>query len=340
MTDITNQPYGKTPPAVRRALKVLLAVVAGIALLFAAKRAGDFFILKTIRSSLPPAPPRVTMQSDENRGDYRIQKFTFEGSPGETVPVMAVIPAEPGRRYPAIIFIYGIGMEMDLRKEAKEFNEVAETVTRTGFALFVAEQYGRGERRNKRRKGLEKLLAILDVRRRIVLTVQETRRLVDVLTERPDIDPERVYFWGASLGAMIGCSAMAYDPRVKAAVFAVAAGDFQRMVADSPYLRKRYFFSWMKAVAPLAAEILRPFDPILHIGRIAPRPLLFINTTQDEILPRSSVEALHNAAGQPKEIRWYDSTHDRPPREMLEEAVLDSLIWLQEQDKRVKGQKR
>lgn len=309
-------------------LKVLLVVVAGIALLFAAKRAGDFFILQTIRSPLPPASPKVILQSVENRGDYRVQKFTFEGLSGETIPVLAVIPAESGRRYPAIIFLYGIGMKMGFNTEIKE---VAEAVTHAGFALFVAEQYNRGVRRSKKRKGLEEFLA---VRRRTKLTIQETRRLVDVLTERPDIDPERIYIWGASFGAMAGCTAMAYDPRVKAAVFTVAAGDFQRIVADSPYMQKKSFFSWEKAVAPLGAEILRPFDPILHIGRIAPRPLLFQNTIQDELLPRSSVEALYNASGQPKDIRWYDSPHDRPLRKVLEEAVRDGLVWLQEQDRR------
>ncbi|MFC1454275.1 alpha/beta hydrolase family protein [Verrucomicrobiota bacterium] len=335
MTDITNQSCAKTLPAVRRALKVLLVVVAGIVLLFAAKRAGDFFIMQTIRSPLPSAPLRVILQPAENHGYYRVQKFTFEGLPGETVPVMAVIPSETGRRYPAIIFLYGIGMKMGFNTEIKE---VADAVTRAGFALFVAEQYNRGERRNKqKRKGLD---AFLVVRRRIKLTIQETRRLVDVLTERPDVDPERIYIWGASFGAMTGCTAMAYDPRVKAAVFTVAAGDFQRIVADSPHFQKQRFFSWEKAVAPLAAEILRPFDPIRHIGRIAPRPLFFQNTIQDEFFPRSSVEALYNAAGQPKEIRWYDSPHNRPVRKALEEAVRDGLVWLQKQDKRVELQNR
>lgn|GEM_PF-1559518 len=334
MTDITNQSCGITLLAVRRVLKVLLVVVAGIALLFAAKRAGDFFILQTIRSPLLPAPLRVILQPAETRGSYQVQKFTFQGSPGETVPVMAVIPAESGRRYPAIIFLYGIGMKMGFNTEIKE---VADAVTHAGFALFVPEQYDRGERRSKKRKGLEEFLA---VRRRIALTIQETRRLVDVLTERSDIDPKRIYLWGASFGAMTGCSSMAYDPRVKAAVFTVAAGDFQRIVSDSPYMQKKCFFSWEKAVAPLAAEILRPFDPILHIGRIAPRPLLFQNTVQDELLPRSAVEALYNASGQPKEIRWYNSPHDRPVRKALEEAVRDGLVWLQEQDERVELQMR
>lgn len=308
----------------RRALKIILVAALGIILLFAAKRTGDFFVMQTIRAPLPPAPVRVTMQLSENRGSYRFQKFTFEGPAGETVPVTAVIPSESGRRCPAIIFLYGIGMKMKFNEEA------AEAMTRAGFALFVPEQYGRGERRDKKRTGLKEFPA---VRRRIALTILETRRLVDVLAERSDIDPERIYLWGVSFGAMTGCSAMAYDPRLKAAVLTAAAGDLQRIAADSPYWQKQRFFSWMRAVAPLGAEILRPFDPVRHIGRIAPRPLLFQNTIHDELLPRSSFEALYNAAGQPKEIRWYDSPHNRPLREAIEKAVLDGLNWLQEQDR-------
>jgi fermentation-respiration switch protein FrsA (DUF1100 family) len=45
------------------------------------------------------------------------------------------------------------------------------------------------------------------------------------------------------------------------------------------------------------------------VGRIAPRPLLFVNATRDAIVPRAAAERLHAAAGEPREVRWFESGH-------------------------------
>jgi len=165
------------------------------------------------------------------------------------------------------------------------------------------------------------------------LTVQEARRLADVVEKRPDIDPQRIYLWGASFGAMTGCASVAYDSRFKAAIFTLSGGDLQKMIADTPARKQLPRFSWMKVAAPVGASLLRPFDPILHVGKIAPRPLLFQNARNDDLIPRSGVEALYEAAGQPKQILWYDSSHDHQPRATIEKFVRDALNWLQQRDR-------
>ena len=321
---LSPDPAAARPSGKRRLFKAALCAGAAVLMIFGAKRGADYLVLREIRARAPQVAAGLKMDPPENRGAYVIQKFSYESAPGQKVPVTAVLPAADGRRHPTIIFLYGIGMKMKL------YDEVSEAVTRAGFALVIPEQYGRGERAGVKSKGVEKFL---DVRRRIVLTILETRRLADELSGLPGVDPERIYLWGASFGAMTGCPAMAYDQRFKAAVFTVAAGDLQRIVRDSPYIRKKSIFSWEKAAAPLIAEIFRPFDPLLHVGRIAPRPLLFQNTLHDELLPVSAVQALYAAAGQPKDIRWYESPHDRPVRKAIEDAVRDGLAWLQEQDR-------
>ena len=325
MTDLVPEPHVERRSYVRRVFKAVVVVIVVCLFVFGVKRIGDYFVLKLIRSPFPPAPLRVITVKNENYGSYLVQKFTFEGLPGETVPVTGVIPAEPGRRYPVIIVLYGIGMKM------KYVGDIAGMAARSGFAMFVPEQYGRGERRHKKGNKLEEFMSVY---RRIVLTIRETRRLVDVISQRPDVDPQRIYLWGMSFGAMTGCSVVAYDPRVKAAVLTLAAGDLQLIVSDSPYMQKKPAFSWERILAPLVAEIFRPFDPIRHIDRIAPRPLLFQNTIIDELLPRSSVDELYKAAGQPKEIVWYRSPHDRPLRAALQDAVREGLAWLQRNDAR------
>ena len=134
---------------------------------------------------------------------------------------------------------------------------------------------------------------------------------------------------------MAGCSVMAYDERFPAGVLTLSAGDLQKMAADSPYRAKLPWFSWVKVAAPAVASFLKPFDPIYHIGRIAPRPLLFQNANNDDLIPRSAVDALYGVAGKPKQIIWYDSSHDRLERAVVEKLVLDALAWLKERDDEV-----
>jgi len=299
---------------------ICLACMAGMV---AAKRIWDHRFFCALREYDSRPPLNVKTITLENKPGYVREEFTFEGCPGEQVPVLAMIPSDGAKRSPAIILLYGIGMNM------KFADELAEGVTQSGFALFVPEQLGRGKRRQQRLNSWQQLVAL---RRRILLTVHEARRLADVVEKRPDIDPQRIYLWGASFGAMTGCASVAYDPRFKAAVFTLSGGDLQKMVADTPYRKKIPRFSWLKAAAPVGASLLRPVDPIWHVGQIAPRPLLFQNAHNDELIPRSGVDALYEAAGSPKQLLWYDSAHDRQPRATIEKFVCDALTWLQQRD--------
>lgn len=311
------------------ALLILLACLAGIV---AAKRIWDYQTFRALRGYDRRQPLDVKTIASLNKTNYLREEFVLEGCHGKEVPVLALIPPDNTKRHPAIILLYGIGMKMNFADRA----EVAEAVTQAGFALFIPEQFDRGKRKQQGLNHVEKWLAL---RRRIVMTINETHRLVTVLQKRPDIDPCRIYLWGASLGAMTGCAAMAYDSRILAGVFTLGGGDFQKIAADSPYCKNLSRFSWMKAAAPIAASFLLPFDPIYHIGQIAPRPLLFQNMQNDELIPRSAVDALYQAAGQPKQIMWYGGPHDRIPRTTMEKVIRDALEWLQECDQEISATK-
>lgn len=306
-----------------RSLSLMLLIIGALLLvLFAGKRAWDYWTSRAIRhrQSAPAASARMIARR-QMPGYYR-EELEFQSASGESVPLLGLIPDNGVARHPAIVFLYGIGMKMSIADKPK----IAGAVTGAGFAFFVPEQFGRG----KRRQAVSgKMAECLAVRRRIVMTIHETRALVDILARRSDVDMDRIYLWGASFGAMTGCAAMAYDSRVAAGVLTLAAGDFQMMVADTPYARTLPRYSWLKVAAPAAASLLRPFDPLHHLGRFAPRPLLMQNMLADELIPRSAVEALYRAAGEPKQIIWYPGAHDDFEQATLEKLVQDALLWLQ-----------
>lgn len=107
------------------------------------------------------------------------------------------------------------------------------------------------------------------------------RRTLDALADHPELDSSRLVYAGFSMGAILGALFCADDPRPRAAALALAGG----------------------GIGP--AEV----DPAAHIARFSPRPLLFVNATRDQVIPRKATEALFEAAGDPKQIVWFDSDH-------------------------------
>jgi fermentation-respiration switch protein FrsA (DUF1100 family) len=90
-----------------------------------------------------------------------------------------------------------------------------------------------------------------------------------------------------SLGAFVGAHFCPTDPRLRAAALALAGG----------------------GVGP------PELDPAHSLRGYAGRPLLLVNATRDELIPRAAAEALHSAAPEPKEIAWFESGHgDLPGR--------------------------
>ena len=115
--------------------------------------------------------------------------------------------------------------------------------------------------------------------------VVDLRRALDALASFSELDASRVGYAGFSLGSMLGAAFCASDPRPRAAAFALGGAGL-----GPPRL-----------------------DPARHVGRIAPRPVLFVNAEGDETVPRGAAEAFHAAAGEPKEILWFEGSHVQLP---------------------------
>ena len=99
------------------------------------------------------------------------------------------------------------------------------------------------------------------------------------------VDASRAAYAGLSLGAIVGALYCAVDPRPRAAALALAGGGF-----GGPRV-----------------------DPVKYVAGIAPRPVLFVNMSGDETVPRAASEALHAAAREPKQVLWFDGGHRELP---------------------------
>jgi fermentation-respiration switch protein FrsA (DUF1100 family) len=112
------------------------------------------------------------------------------------------------------------------------------------------------------------------------------------------------------------------EDRIKAYVLAVGDGGLVSHFArpddtDGPLqaLSAQEQERWLQAMGPI--------EPINFIGQAAPAALLFLAGTKDESIPQQDARRFHQAASQPKEVRWYEAGHflNCTARE-------DMMVWL------------
>jgi hypothetical protein len=133
---------------------------------------------------------------------------------------------------------------------------------------------------------------------------------LDHLLRLPGVDTSRVEAIGVSLGAPFVCIAGAIDQRITR-VWAVhgSGGSYLPLEVN---MQRTIRFAPLRVVAAAIANVIISgprLDPVRWVGRIAPRPFVMVNATGDERLPRSAVDALYNAAREPKERLWMTGVH-------------------------------
>lgn len=248
-----------------------------------------------------PPPYRVThdapleaTEKEVSRADGVIQlRVEFRGIQGDRVPAFLWLPEEktgsPTRRRPAVLTQYGRGGD----KSTDYIVALAKGLASAGFVALTIDAPYRGER------GPEpKDIAFFSSERGKEIFLQylgDYSRAVDYLVSRKEVDAGRIGYVGASWGAITGIPFVAHEPRVRAMLSLVGGGEF---LARSP-----------APPTDTARAVSAVIDPVHHVGRIAPRPLLMINVTQDQLIPRASAEAIHRAAGKGSEVVWLETDH-------------------------------
>jgi dienelactone hydrolase len=204
-------------------------------------------------------------------------------SRGDTVPGRLLLPPTGEAPFPVVLLQHGAGGS----KESEYLELASAPWLAAGAAIASIDFPLHGERLGT------KLAAQLvpgrgDAGLRAAFARQaviDLRRTVDALERLPELDPARLAYAGFSLGALLGAVFCACDPRPRAAALALGGGGL----------------------------FPAPVDALSHVARVAPRPLLFVNATRDETIPRAAAEALHAAAGEPKQVVWFDATHTELP---------------------------
>jgi hypothetical protein len=193
-----------------------------------------------------------------------------------------------------------------------------------------------------RLKGLVPILRHVPMIRTAILDTPPALMLaMDYLSGQPYVDAARVEVVGVSLGVPFVCIAGALDPRF-ARIWAIH-GSGQSFAPLEHSMRPKIPFSPLRVAAAGLATVLiggPRLAPERWVDRIAPRPFVMINATEDERLPRRSVELLYERARQPKDITWVPGKHVRAREEVVRDLVnmvLDRMVGVQTPGDRVSG---
>jgi fermentation-respiration switch protein FrsA (DUF1100 family) len=217
---------------------------------------------------------------------------------GEAVPSVLLLPDVEGR-VPAVLLLHGYSSRREHMAEG-----VGSALLGMGVASLSIDLPLHGTRHDPlQMQSARNPMALFGLWRQ---ALKECDLAVKYLGARAEIDRERLAVAGYSLGSFLAVMVAAGDPSLRAVV--VAAG------GDLP------------AGTPLAAVARTVVDPLRAVKKLRGRPLLVVHGKNDRTMRPEQAQRLYDAAGEPREIRWYAAGHILPP-----DAIGYAARWLADQ---------
>jgi cephalosporin-C deacetylase-like acetyl esterase len=259
---------------------------------------------------------------------YRIEKLYYESLPGLYVPANLYIPDNIQEPRPAILYVCGHSptQKVHYQPYPRKFAEL-------GFVCLIIETIQFGEVRGHHHGcyyqgwfnwysrgytsgGAEAWNAI---------------RGLDLLSERPEVDPEKLGVTGLSGGGSQSWYIAAADPRIKAAAPVCGASTLKAHIST------RTVDGHCDCMVPINSY-QRDFQDIGAL--IAPRPLLIAQADRDEMNTIESVHELHDDIkkiyelyGVPENIGLVESpgghSYHRISRQKIQSFFLEHLMGKQ-----------
>lgn len=143
------------------------------------------------------------------------------------------------------------------------------------------------------------------------------------LRQRPDVDDERVAIAATSFAVPFAAIAAAFDSSFRNVALIYGAGDLPRVIAVNLSTRPQ---ALRRPLAWLATRPFAELAPERFVARIAPRPLVMVNGSDDPQMPVAAVRRLYDAAREPKSLVWLQTGHLMPTDSALIRSLVDSAF--------------
>jgi dienelactone hydrolase len=253
---------------------------------------------------LPPRPkiPQVEILSREDRGEFIVEKFSFDNGAGARVSGYLLLPKNVTAKAPGILFCHWHGGEYDIGKE--ELFQSGHTpeapgpaLARRGFVVLGIDAYCFGERNGQGPGGPDEKGSAGEMtaskfnlwvgRTLWGMILRDDLMALDYLASRPEVDAGRLGVTGISMGATRTWWLMALDERLKTGVAVACLTRYQNLIQHRELKAHGIYY--------FVPNLLNHFDTESIVALIAPRSVLFQTGDQDAGSPVDGVRAIESA---------------------------------------------
>jgi cephalosporin-C deacetylase-like acetyl esterase len=239
----------------------------------------------------------TAVSGDED--DWKVEKVTYAAAYGnEQAIAYLFLPTKFKPPYQTVLFYPGSNA-LTLRKFSLYPVVSLDAILRSGRAVLYPVYKSTFERGD----GFETDVAdqSSSYRDHVIMWAKDASRAIDYAETRPDLDHDKLAYYGYSWGAVMGAIVPAVDSRIKAAILASGGVDFHRSLPE--------------------------VDTINFLPRVK-QPVLMLNGHYDFFFPvESTQDPFYNLLGSKKEQKKhmvYESSHAIPRNELIKET----LNWL------------
>jgi dienelactone hydrolase len=243
------------------------------------------------------------------RQGIRLEDIAFDAPSGNEINAYLLKPAKEGK-YPAILYLHWYESYSPVTNRTQHLNEGVAWAENGVISLHISTPWSDAPWFFKRDKEADLGFTMKQA--------EDFRAALNILLSLDEVDTERIAVVGHDFGAMYGALAFAEDKRVKAFVFIAGTAAFP----DWFMFSRRDYNAEQEAAFRKQFE---PLDPVAQIGKFAPTPILLQFGTGDFYTPDARVEALWNAANEPKHKSSFEGGHG-----LNEDARTERVIWLAE----------
>ena len=205
-----------------------------------------------------------------------IEKVVFKSKDAAVYGLLSIPKTD--KKLPAFLVLPGAG----IRKESglgKDLNDM-------GFAALTLDQRGIGETIDSV-QSIEQDFQIFaaDSEPFQHKMFYDALRAVDLLKSRKEIDPEKIYVAGESMGGRTAIITAAIDPSIKGVLAISTSGYKFGNLPDSK-----------------AEQFANSINPDHYISKISPKKFIMVHSTNDTIIPFAFAQGTFSKAGEPKKL--------------------------------------